>query len=433
MPVEFDRANCFAATVGRPPFGHAAGLRLFHYRRRSRECLTFSDTGYTFSDSFGYSGCVKSTKRNIGGARQRTAGRSPTEATVRIGGTLAIPAVLRSLGANPAEVLAEAGFDLHLFDNPDNQISYAARNRLMAHCAARTGCPHFGLIVGQQGALHSLGLVGLLVKYSPDVGTALRSLVQYLHLHVRGAVTTLVVDGNLALLDYEICQPGVEAIDQVGDGAVALMFNIMRALCGAEWKPVEVRFAHGMPEDAGPFRRLFRVPLRFDADENALVFSADWLSRSLPGADPELRRLLQKQIDALEARHGEDFPEQVRSVLRTALVTNHGKADQVAALFSMHSRTLNRRLNAFGTGFQELVDESRFEIARQMLEGSAMEVSQIAALLDYADASALTRAFRRWSGTTPAQWRVTRDPASRERNAAPPLSGKRSRERTQED
>jgi AraC-like DNA-binding protein len=74
----------------------------------------------------------------------------------------------------------------------------------------------------------------------------------------------------------------------------------------------------------------------------------------------------------------------------------------------MHSRTLSRRLSAFSTNFQALVDEGRFEIARQMLEDSAMEVSQIAASLDYADASAFTRAFRRWSGTTPALWRAKR-------------------------
>jgi AraC-like DNA-binding protein len=122
--------------------------------------------------------------------------------------------------------------------------------------------------------------------------------------------------------------------------------------------------------------------------------------------DPMLRRLLQQQIDALESRHGDDFPGQVRSVLRTALVTGNAGADQVAALFSMHSRTLSRRLDAFGVSFQELVDEGRFEIARQMLEDSAMEVGQIASLLDYADPSAFTRAFRRWSGTTPGRWRA---------------------------
>jgi len=331
---------------------------------------------------------------------------------VRVGTTMAIPAVLENLGANPAEVLAEAGFDLALFDDPDNLISFAARSRLANHCVARTGCRHFGLLVGQQIGLHSLGLVGLLVKYSPDVGTALRSLVRYMHLHVRGATTSLEMGVRTATLGYAIYEPQGEATDQIGAGAVAMLFNILRTLCGPDWKPVEIEFAHRKPETVGPFRRFFRAPLIFDAEQYAVVFAADWLNRSMPGADAELHRLLQKQIDALEARHGDDFPEQVRSVLRTALVSGHAKADQVAALFSMHSRTLNRRLNAFGIRFRELVDEGRFEIARQMLEDSATEVAQIATMLDYADASAFTRAFRRWSGTTPARWRATRKNAA---------------------
>jgi AraC-like DNA-binding protein len=325
---------------------------------------------------------------------------------------MALPAVLRSLGADPAQVVAEAGLDLALFDNPDNLISYAARGHLVGHCVARTGCQHFGLLLGQQGGLQSLGLMGLLVKYSPDVGTAMRSLVRYTYLHVRGAATTLAVDDDMVMLGYEIHQPLVEATDQVGDGAVALLFNIMRALCGPDWKPAEVRFAHRKPKDVVPFRRFFHAPLRFDAEENALVFSADWLNRQLPETDPQLRRLLQRQIDALEVRHADDFPEQVRSVLRSALVTGQAKAGQVAALFSMHARTLNRRLNEFGTGFQELADEGRFEIARQMLEDSTMDMAHIAAMLDYADASAFTRAFRRWSGTTPARWRSIRGQAA---------------------
>ena len=73
---------------------------------------------------------------------------------------------------------------------------------------------------------------------------------------------------------------------------------------------------------------------------------------------------------------------------------------------TQHRRTLTRRLSAFDTGFQELVDEIRFEIARQMLEDTRMEIPDISALLDYAGPNAFTRAFRRWSGTTPAKWRT---------------------------
>ena len=156
---------------------------------------------------------------------------------MRVGATAALPAVLRSLGADPDRLLAEAGVDPNLFDDPDNRVSFAARGRLLSHCVTRTGCPHLGLLVGQRAGLHSLGLVGLLVKYSPDVGTALRNLVRYLHLHVRGAATTLALEDGMAMLSYEIHQPQVEATDQVGDGAVAMMFNILRGLCGPDWNP----------------------------------------------------------------------------------------------------------------------------------------------------------------------------------------------------
>jgi len=182
-------------------------------------------------------------------------------------------------------------------------------------------------------------------------------------------------------------------------------------LCGADWKPVEVRFAHRKPADLGPFRRFFRVPLCFDAEQYALRFAAYWLNHRLPETDPELRRLLQSQIDALEAHFGDDFPDQVRRVLRSALVARHAKADQVAALFSMHSRSLNRHLHAFGTSFQQLLDEIRYEYARQMLEDSTMELGEIAAALDYAAPGIFTRAFRRWSGAAPADWRAARKPA----------------------
>ncbi len=337
--------------------------------------------------------------------------RSQANGTVRVGVAAAIPAVLTNLGVEPAKVLAEAGFNLEVLADPDNRVSYAARGRLLSHCVARTGCKHFGLLLGQQGRLSSFGLVGFLVQHSPDVETALRNLVRYLHLHVSGAAPNLVVDGSIAILSYYIYEPKVPATDQIGDGAVAVMMNIMRGLCGPRWKPVEARFAHRRPEDIAPFKRFFEAPLHFDAEQYALVFSTSCLRRELAGADAELRRMLQKQIDALEARYREDFPEQVRSVLRTALLTGNGKSNQVAALFSMHSRTLDRRLNAFGTSFQKLVDAVRYEIATQMLADTAMTVSQLAASLGYSDASAFTRAFRRWSGTPPAVWRAKRNAA----------------------
>ena len=326
---------------------------------------------------------------------------------LRIGSTMGVPAALRSLGLDSREVLLEGRFDPGLFDDPDNMISFSARGRLMAHCTAKARCEHFGLLVGQHSGLHSFGLVGLLMKYSPDVETALNNLVRYFHLHARGAVLNLQVQGNSAILSYQIPYRGTQGNSHVSDGALAVMFNTLCELCGGEWKALEFWSTHKEPENIQPFRQFFSARLRFNAELNALVFDASWLRRSLPEVHPDVRRLVQKQIDSLAAQHGDDFPEQVRAVLRTALLSGHARSDHVALLFSMHPRTLNRRLNTYGVGYQELLDETRFEIAQQMLKESNLEVGEIALMLNYAEARSFIRAFRRWSGTTPARWRAT--------------------------
>ena len=317
-----------------------------------------------------------------------------------------MPGALRSLGADPSEVLSELGLELSLFDSPDNRISYLDRGRLIEHCATRTNCPHFGLLVGQRAGLAAFGFVGLLTRYSPDVGSALRSLARFMHLHVRGATVILEEDSDLAVLEYQIYESRAAGNEQVGDGATAVAFNIVRELCGDDWQPLEVRFAHRKPQNPEPFRRFFRVPLRFDAAQYAVVFSSVWLKHRLPETSPELRLLLQQEIEKLEIQQQDSFLEQVRSLLRTTLVTGHSSADQVAGLLAMHRRTLNRHLRAFGTSYQEVVHELRFELARQLLENSQMEIIQIASVLGYSNASSFTRAFRRWSSTTPARWRT---------------------------
>jgi len=333
--------------------------------------------------------------------------RTPRPATLRVGGALDILTVLKALGEDPNAVLTEVGIDPGLFDDPANLMTYAARDRLFKHCVARTGCQHFGLLVGQRMNLPSLGLVGLLAKTSQKTGTALRSLVNFLHLHSQGAVMTLRTNDDVVMLTYDAFEPGLGATDQTGDGAVAMMLNVMRTLCGREFKPIEASFAHRKPADIGPFHKFFQAPLYFDAEHYALVFSHKWLDTCPQGADKDLQRLIREQIDSLETKHSLEFPEQVRNVLRSALMTGHCSEAHIASLFSMHSHTLSRRLEAFGTGFHELVDECRFEIARQMLENTALCVGDIGTSLGYSRSSAFIRAFRRWSGTTPAQWRAT--------------------------
>jgi AraC-like DNA-binding protein len=332
---------------------------------------------------------------------------SPPENMLRIGATMGVPSVLRDLGLDPREVLLEGGFEPTLFDNPDNVISFAARGRLVAYCATAAKCDHFGLLVGAKSGLNSLGMVGLLMKYCPDVGTALNNLVRFFHLHAHGVALSLEVQGKTAILAYKIQHWNALGNNHVTDGALAVMFNLMRELCGRQWRPTEFRSTHKEPENIRPFRQFFGASPCFNAEQNALTFPRSWLTHSLPGADHEVHQLVKKQVDALATKHADNFPEQVRAILQTALLSGHSNADQVASLFSIHARTLHRRLKLYGISFQELTDETRFEMAKQMLSDSNHAVSDIAAILHYADARSFIRAFRRWSGGTPARWRAS--------------------------
>lgn len=316
-----------------------------------------------------------------------------------------LPAVLRQIGLDPDAAIAAAGLPPRAFDDPLNEIPIAGLGRLVARVVATTGCGHLGLLIGERCQPASLGLVGLLALHSPDVGTALRNLTAHLHLRDRGAVAPLRVVNGVALFGYAIYQPGVEGCDQIYDGAMAIVMNLMRSLCGPEWRPSEVLFAHSQPAELQPFRRVFGAPLRFDAERTGLAFASRWLEQPTRGADPVLYRELEETVAAAESALAGDLVADLRRMLRVILLGGKGSVEEVAGRLSMHRRTLNRRLRARGTSLHRLVEQTRFEIARQLVEHTRMPLTDVAAALGYADASAFTRAFQRWTGRPPSAWR----------------------------
>jgi AraC-like DNA-binding protein len=324
---------------------------------------------------------------------------------VRVDAIGHIPAVLREIGLDPDAVLAATGLDPRAFDDPLSEIPMASLGRLLAAAVAASGCEHVGLLVGERSGTASLGVVGLLVRHSPDVGAALRNLTAHLHLRDRGAVASLEVESGVARFGYEISEAGVEAVDQICDGAMAIAMNILRELCSPAWRPSEVLFAHTAPADLRPFRRVFGARLRFDAERTALVFPAKWLAHATQGADRQHFRAVSAWVDALETSNADDFVARLRRELRMILLGRKGSVGEVARRLSLHRRTLNRRLQARGTSVHRLVEEVRFEIARQLVVNTRMPLTEVAAVLGYADASAFTRAFRRWTGHVPSAWR----------------------------
>ena len=197
-----------------------------------------------------------------------------------------IASVLRELGADPAPVFRAAGLDPAMSTDPNAIIPLGAFCALIARSGACTGCPHFGLLLGQRVQLPALGLVGSLMLHSETVGDALRSLIRHVEMQCMGATTALTANDGTAVWSCVVYEPGTDCADQVADAAAAAATNVMRALCGGDWSPTEVHLPRAVPEDQPTYRRLFRAPVRFNREAAALVFPALHLDRVLQGADP---------------------------------------------------------------------------------------------------------------------------------------------------
>jgi AraC-like DNA-binding protein len=343
--------------------------------------------------------------------------------SIRVGVMKEIVPLLRGFGLDPNEVIREAGLDPRLFDDENNIIPYVSAGHLFSCCVGRTQCQHFGLLVGQRGALSAIGPVGGLMQHSPTVGEALSTLVAHLHLHDRGAALTLTVADDQVMLGYVIYEPGVESSEQVSEGALAVGMNIMRALCGSGWVPDEVLLPRDPPADQRPYRCFFRAPIRFNQENAILVFPASWLAHRIAGADPIFREVFEAHVQKLETGMEDSWKENLRRMLRTEILLNRCSAASIAGRLAVHPRTLSRRLHSVGAGFQDLVDEARFEMARQLLAQIGIPLSQVAAALGYSEASAFTRAFRRWSGQTPTAWRANQISTQNQRIAGTYFKG----------
>jgi AraC-like DNA-binding protein len=208
------------------------------------------------------------------------------------------------------------------------------------------------------------------------------------------------------LLGYSIYRHGTPGTAHLFDAAIAIGYRVLKAICGASWKPAHVQFSHVRPKDARPYRRLLGPNVRFDAEVSGIVFAASWLDCAIPGADPNLRELVMSAIKQTRANSTMGFADIVRGALHQMVLSGTSSAESVALLFGIHERTLRKRLTAGGTSLQQIVSQTRFELAKQLLENTQLPLSEIASALHFADAAVFSRAFRGWSKTSPRDWRA---------------------------
>ena len=320
-----------------------------------------------------------------------------------------LPSLLQEMGQDPARLLGELGLDPVQCVDPENPLPFRVVGNVLSHCVMRTGCAHFGLLLGQRGGTATLGKVGLLARSSPDVDSALRNLIKHLHHHDQGAVPSLSVNGNTALFGYAIYEKEVRASDQIYAGAMAIAFRIMRELCGSGWRPSEVWLPFRKPRDAAPFRQFFQTPLRFGAEQGALDFPAAWLNHSLQSADHEVQHQVETLLEAYVRSHHPRAACRARAAGRRATFGGPSGQLRCEPPDADPATAAGRYVVPHPA---EGDREVQLEVACQMLRDTDNLIDHIATTLGYAGASPFTRAFKTWTGHTPADWR--------NRNAAGP-------------
>lgn len=287
---------------------------------------------------------------------------------------------------------------------PESTATLAEIGHFLNALAIADRCEHIGLRASPGATLESMGPIAGLARGAGTVGAALRGLILALHLHDRVTVPTLEsADGRAILGTVTLATGRIEGAAHVADLTMVACFNILQTLCGPEWRPDEVRLARHAPGDARPWTSLFRVPPSFDAERNVLVFDAAWLRRPVaPGgglADAS-------SLASVAALHPLDPPARVRRLCVRAIIEGRPTVDRVSELCAVSRRTLNRQLATHGTTAQAELIAVKLAMAKQLLEGTCLSLTEIAHLLGYTDGSAFTRVFRTAEGVAPSRWRA---------------------------
>jgi AraC-like DNA-binding protein len=188
--------------------------------------------------------------------------------------------------------------------------------------------------------------------------------------------------------------------------AIGLTVTMSRVLGATRSDPLEARFSYSAPGHADEYERILRLPIRFDAGEDGVLFPLSMLDRSNPSADAALKRLLERHAADQLAKipTSSRFSQSIRAYILSMLPSGSLTAGAVAAHFSMSNRTLRRRLHEEATSYQEILDDVRTELACDYLTRDKWGIEEVAFLLGFSDSSAFTKAFRRWTGQTPADF-----------------------------
>ncbi len=309
-------------------------------------------------------------------------------------------------GGDVDRIFGVSGIDPELLASPTLSLGLVNYCRVMEMAARYSGFDNFGLHYGKQFKPQSLGLIGYVGLCSATLEQALHNVVNAFPFHQHDTLTRLVDKGDCWRLDYQVRHGAILCRRQDAELTLGMLMNLIRHVNGKHWAPREVHFEHPRPEQWHEHCKVFDAPVYFDQPFNSLLLPKRDLARTMPENDPILLTVVQDAIRRLNCTSSsQNIIDQARSHVHLMLMQGEPVLEMVAEKMGLSSWSLQRRLRDEGLRFTLLVDQVRCEMAKHYLQQKQLPISEMALLLGYSEVSAFSRAFRRWFGISPRQWR----------------------------
>jgi AraC-like DNA-binding protein len=318
-------------------------------------------------------------------------------------------------GLDPKALLREFDLPQRCLTEPELRIPADSVRRLLEAAADRSGVEGFGLRMAQARLLSDMGPLGLLMREQPTLRHALEACANYANRLNAALYFTIEESSNVVLLreDLILGRPG--PLRQTAELAMGVVFRVLQAFMGPQWRPLSVCFSHDPPTDRTDHDRLFGCRVEFGHAFNGIVCARRDLDVANPNADPGLARLARQMLDALPKPNSDELTEQVRRLVVSLLSTGACTIETVAQHLGVDRRTIHRRLAQEGETFSQIVAGVRRELATAFLKDPNRNLAEVSTLLGFSSLSGFSRWHRQQFGKTASAQRAggRRAPAER--------------------
>ena len=333
------------------------------------------------------------------------------EATTISGWALAIYRSLESYHLDPKPLFEQADIDLELARDPNARFPSEKTTRLMSLGVQASGDPAFGLTVGRHIRPTSFHALGYANWASRNLREAQERMCRYFKVFTTSSYSELLEDEE-HLIVHPVAYPSYISIlnHEHFEGFLSCIIQTARHLLPGRSEIAKVRLTRPRPQDTASFERFFKCPIEWESDGVYLYVKKSIMDIPLPTANPELAQLNEQLCKDYIARFDRlDIVNQVSNKLVETLPHGEPGMDRIATEMMTSSRTLQRKLRAKGTSYKQLLDDVRKEMALQYIRQSHVPIGEISYRLGFAHISNFSRAFKRWTGKTPIDYRDNPD------------------------